>query len=108
MYIKVVIPTILLAYNPLKILTCKNTKKLIHRQKFGLRFAKVVNRKSQTINRKKGEDLSSPLTATPLPCRHPPKGGTGGYFLTNAFVTTPLSVVTRTKYMPAARPETLI
>ena len=110
MYIKVVIPTILLAYNPLKILTCKNTKKLIHRQKFGLRFAKVVNRKSQTIKRKKGEDSSPPLTAnTPLPCRRPPKGeGTGGYFLTNGFVTTPLSVVTRTKYMPAARPETLI
>ena len=32
----------------------------------------------------------------------------GDYRFTNGFVTTPLSVVTRTKYMPAARPETLI
>ena len=30
------------------------------------------------------------------------------YLFTNGFVTAPLSVVTRTKYMPAARPETLI
>ena len=32
----------------------------------------------------------------------------GDYRFTNGFVTTPLSVVTRTKYMPAARPETLM
>jgi len=30
------------------------------------------------------------------------------YFLTNVFVTSPSSVVTRTKYMPLARPETLM
>ena len=30
------------------------------------------------------------------------------YFLTNGFVATPSSVVTRTKYMPLARPETLM
>ncbi len=30
------------------------------------------------------------------------------YRLTNVFVTIPASVVTRTKYMPLARPETLM
>ena len=106
MYIKVVIPTILLAYNPLKILTCKNTKKLIHRQK--IRFAVCESRKSQIANHKpkKGRRSLSALNANPCPAGIP--RGDWGYFLTNAFVTTPLSVVTRTKYMPAARPETLI
>ena len=32
----------------------------------------------------------------------------GDYFFTNVFVTAPFSVVTRTKYMPSARPETLM
>ena len=32
----------------------------------------------------------------------------GDYFFTNVFVTVPSSVVTRTKYMPLARPETLM
>ena len=31
----------------------------------------------------------------------------GDYFFTNVFVTAPSSVVTRTKYMPAARSDTL-
>ena len=36
------------------------------------------------------------------------EGDTIYYFFTNLFVTTPSPVVTRTKYMPLARPETLI
>ena len=46
---------------------------------FGLRFTIFANRKPQIANRK-------------------------AYFLMNVFVTVPSSVVTRTKYMPLARP----
>ena len=42
-------------------------------------------------------------------CLVPPfRGARGGYRFTNVFVTVPSSVVTRTKYMPLARPLTLM
>ena len=37
-----------------------------------------------------------------------PEGRGGDYRFTNVLVTEPASVLTRTKYMPSARPETLM
>ena len=41
-------------------------------------------------------------------CRKPQTANRKSYFLMKVFVTVPSSVVTRTKYMPLARPLTLI
>ena len=65
-------------------------------------FDKRVARKQLM---KKGDPSGSPLTI----CIYVQiRVIRGDYFFTNVFVTEPFSVVTRTKYMPSARPETLM